>query len=155
MGEKGAVMIQVIVDPMTQALRRSAWTRALRSGSYRQGVKSLCRMGGRYCYWCCLGVAINVAREGGLEIPERFERWSSSVLYGVTREPGSGSTSWMPEPVVDWYGLNDDVGSFQLRSGRLTSLARLNDRGVSFSRIAGVIDRAPSGFLALGSRLSA
>jgi hypothetical protein len=103
--------------------RLRMWTRALKSGQYRQG-KGEMRMDGHYC---CLGVAMDIAFANGCK-PTDTDNW--------------GATSQMPDNVADWYGLSRgdgsdprlaEVGTHVRGRARASSL---NDAKAPFSDIA-------------------
>jgi len=107
---------------------RKAWTKALRSGEYKQGRRALCvEEKGRPPTWCCLGVGVDVLIDGEWKYEDARGLWScrgDTGLPSVTyREMGLPSD----DPVVTF-------------DGRLTTLAILNDDGVPFPEIADIID---------------
>lgn len=104
------------------------WVDALRSGNFRQGQGTLCT-GGRY--YCCLGVACEIAIENGVEISKRTDQFSNYTYYN--NEP-----STLPIIVRDWLGVDshDPVVEGE-------SLSNWNDvRGANFSTIADMIEEA-------------
>lgn len=121
---------------------RKAWVEALRSGEYKQG-KQLLHADDRFC---CLGVACKLAVEDGV-IPQGEpldpDEADSPFAY-------QGLTGWVPGLVQQWLGLSADMGEYTARNGRETSLARRNDSGLTFSRIAEIIESEPKGLFTDG-----
>jgi len=111
------------------------WVEALRGGRYKQGQAYLCADG----YYCCLGVACEVARENGLLLNIFDDE------FGV-RSYDSHETRLSSE-VCAWLGLRSEIGEFAAPSGSVyCSLAALNDYAEwSFSQIADFIESNPPG----------
>ena len=95
------------------------WTAALRSGKYKQGRNAL-KFEGKYC---CLGVlcAISPWKYNYTTMPDRFGT-KNRVL---------------PEKVLEWAGIKKNTGRYKDD----TSLVIDNDGGVSFKRIAFLIEK--------------
>ncbi len=111
---------------------RAQWVAALRSGNYRQGKGTLRRdSDGTFC---CLGVLCELAVAAGVT-----DRQPSGYGRG-----GWWSASALPISVQEWAGLaNPDPRVFDPLSGRVRSLASLNDRdteGRTFDQIAVLIE---------------
>lgn len=120
---------------------KERWLTALRSGKYKQGAGAL-RVGDKYC---CLGVLCQLLAE------EAYIPVSSS---GVTGEDGGivvyDGTTTLPSSltvaiafganVVRAGGENWNVYDPRSPSHYMTSLAQLNDSGMSFAEIADVIE---------------
>lgn len=111
--------------PVVNKERMWMWTRALKSGQYKQGQGSMRDSGGGYC---CLGVAMDIAFANGCEVTG-VENW--------------GVTSSLPPKVAEWYGLPTgdrsdprlvEVGA--LKSIRFQRASVLNDSKVPFGIIA-------------------
>ncbi|MCU1305127.1 MAG: hypothetical protein JWQ87_5411 [Candidatus Sulfotelmatobacter sp.] len=100
-----------------------AWVRALRSGKYKQGVGALKREG----HYCCLGVLCELAVKE--KVISRF----------------TGSLGTLSETVMRWVGLADNAGGFVTRSRVTKYLTSTNDAGVSFAKIADIIESQPEG----------
>ena len=107
-----------------QQKHREELVKALRSGEYQQAHKKL-RVADSFC---CLGVACDISGLG---------KWNSRNLYLETRDT-------LPKRVMDYYGFVDNVGGFTDFT-RQTSLMEINDNGISFNRIADVIEFEPLG----------
>lgn len=88
---------------------------ALRSGKYIQGRDRLCTINENGTYYCCLGVMNEVLGLGETDI------------------------HYLRNTYLD-IGLYTDTGSFK---NRITTLAGMNDRGVTFSEIANLMESNP------------
>lgn len=96
------------------------WLKALRSGEYKQGRDSLLRRG-RYC---CLGVACDVA---GYDL----EKLSTD----------DRRTDFLPKSVRIFLGLRPiDANVPVSASFSFEGIARHNDRGLSFPKIADLLE---------------
>ncbi len=128
------------------------WAKALRSGEYKQGMRTLNKQDARsgQHLWCCLGVLCDLAvAEGVISPPTTVEY--GAVLYGygnknvATRTKKVGfSTGLIPSDVVRWVGLQTADGTFHIPTGN-TSLAAANDSGMNFESIADLIESKPEG----------
>lgn len=97
---------------------KTRWVKALRSGEYKQGRYALKSTTG----YCCLGVLTD--------------------LYCKMNKKGWKSTTKteqeiLPKVVMKWAGLGD-----QDPTVGVSSLASKNDHGMSFKRIAQVIEKS-------------
>jgi hypothetical protein len=103
---------------------------ALLSGNYKQCKGHLRQNDG----FCCLGVACDVARKHG---NLRNTRWHvcglKSGIYTF-----SGSTTFLPPKVAEWLGT-DCIDPCVIYGGQVKRLSALNDDGVPFNMIAGLI----------------
>lgn len=106
------------------------WCEALESGEYPQGTGYLRRDE----YWCCMGVACDVAIKDGLSLAVGAPQteWDKGVYdYG-------GRRSALPDSVVQWYGLWDDNPVYDG-----ACLADRNDSmGQKFNQIAALLRSA-------------
>lgn len=105
------------------------WVAALRSGAYKQGVKSLCRNN----YYCCLGVACEVFIQEGGELDKK--QTGEYTLYHK-------EAYVLPEVVRDWLRLTTTGGHYK---NNYNSLITFNDKGKSFEEIAKIIESEPEG----------
>lgn len=137
------------------AQHRATWIEALRSGEYKQGVNSLCRMGmDGDPRFCCLGVAADLA---GVEVMDDFTIPGSNRAYKSTAAAMSGDSfdfeevSVLPSGAAEWLGLNDRQPTLAGEGYPLPrtygddtvmerSLIALNDAGVPFEVIADLIE---------------
>lgn len=99
---------------------------ALESGEYEQGQFALRNSANGFC---CLGVACDLYAEHVPDAPKwvNFRYMGDGVI--LSRE------------VQEWFGFYDACGKFkdQFAIDGDTSLMELNDNGVDFKTIAGVI----------------
>ena len=126
---------------LTPARVRALWAADLESGLHKQGCgalhQSLATGGDAFC---CLGRLCVLAVENG-----------------VIPAPKHGFFGWyydsckvsLPPAVQEWAGLSGNNGC--MTDG--DSLAEMNDNGVSFAKIADIIERRPPGlFIEPGRR---
>lgn len=121
----------------------------LRSGKYKQGHSALRRVGegdGPDTF-CCLGVMCEMAVEEGVITREPQMHRLGGVSYSY-RDGDSISTSYLPQSVVDWAGIESDVekhpdmGDYYYEErgtwgdGRYDALSVMNDNGMPFDEIA-------------------
>jgi hypothetical protein len=111
------------------------WTAALRSGRYTQGRKALHSFCEESSVHCCLGVLCELyltqTGEGG---------WRKVGLTAMEFVPQDGEARCdrLPDSVQAWAGMKSaDGGMGDAFDG---SLASRNDRGVTFSELADLID---------------
>lgn len=123
------------VKEMTTEEARTIWVEALRSGDYHQASGSLqIEQQSGEDRFCCLGVACHKYVELGGKLTVTKEE-------GYTEYDGEGMI--LPEPVMQWLGLNYAHGDFKtpLGEGEYHSLTDLNDEGgADFAEIADVIE---------------
>lgn len=106
------------------------WTEALLSGEYSQGKAAL-KIGNHFC---CLGVLCDIHRK-----ETNNGEWSSSIKSEYTVKDGiadSAKVGVLPPDVVKWAGLNDE--NPPVSDGYL---ARLNDNGYTFEKLAELIEK--------------
>lgn len=113
---------------MNEDIKRQ-WISALRSGEYEQGRGFLNR-GGKYC---CLGVLCDLAAGDGI-IPEpvEYHEGSSAMTY-------DGEARVLPASVMLWAGMLTAYGNLK---GQILTLSEMNDFGMSFARIADIIEES-------------
>lgn len=104
------------------------WVEALRSGKYEQGRNYLHPDG----LWCCLGVACDIAVQHGIGEWDGPEYVSGNYFPG----PDESMETALPFWLAAFLG-RDDLGR---PIGGYGTLSYLNDMGVSFRRIADVIE---------------
>jgi hypothetical protein len=133
------------------ARRIGLWTAALRSGKYAQGVGHLAHLDedGKV-YYCCLGVACEVAIDNGLDLPVKTLYSDGMPIRGYNEQ-----TSILPDAVADWYGFakdpyndtdpNNPAVHYVWDDGHEEDgvcLTSLNDEeGATFEQIANAISR--------------
>lgn len=127
------------------------WVEALRSGRYPQATGALHSREG----WCCLGVACDVAVRNGVPLnyeinSDGFGFWDGMSQYlpvamehwmGTTMSPQVQIDEQAYDKLVDWAEHSTDWGASPYVIGSIVTLAEMNDNGVPFSIIAGVIER--------------
>jgi hypothetical protein len=127
---------------------KAKWVAALRSGEYAQTRGYLHRARSGYC---CLGVLCEIAvAEGVIEKGDYPYADDDEVHYGPE---GEGSTTGLPDEVQVWAQIEGEdplvrrpeyarVNEYLVGTGRggETTLAALNDQGISFAQIADVIE---------------
>lgn len=115
------------------------WIAALRSGEYKQGMGSLCRIKEGVKSYCCLGVRLQT--QGKLEIHS-----SGKFCYDSWGEGDKNTTAFAAEnPDCDIF---ENLGKFPKgvtlyleNNDRFRGLAQLNDHGFSFSEIADILEK--------------
>lgn len=119
---------------------RDRWVLELRSGKYRQAVGRLHSVGsdsfpGGHC---CLGVLCEMAAEDGIVTIVEDEHARTYV-----DSDGEYSVAVPSELVRKWADLEDEAGEFGIPTGKYienSSLAELNDAGLTFNQIADIIE---------------
>lgn len=118
------------------AVIKTKWTDALRSGKYQQGVGAL-RSGDNK--FCCLGVLCDVAEAKGLSMEVIAPEDNSQVWKYDDRVGG------LPQSVQGWAGMDDSMGSRMINDNfegpYRPCLADLNDEGRTFEQIADIIEK--------------
>ena len=110
---------------------KELWCSALESGEYLKARDRLRTDNG----FCCLGVLGDLAVKAGVA------EWVGEIL----RSGGTLHRSYFPNALLKWAcsetpeNLILDEGSLWPIPGRVSSLADLNDRGMTFPEIAEVI----------------
>jgi hypothetical protein len=119
------------------------WTAALRSGEYKQGAGALRTHSD--CY-CCLGVLCDLyANSGATFVENEPVEWSGQ--FGTSF---LGQAFHLPPTVAEWAGMTqrnpaiDDSLSVSHELGR--TLADINDNGMTFEKIADLIDKGHETF---------
>ena len=115
---------------MKNPLKRKSvqlWLEALRSGKYKQG-KLYLKKDNKYC---CLGVACDLYNKTH-KVKVDFVNYTSD-----NQQINTG----LPPVVMKWLGLNHSEG----RLSNNYYLSTKNDNGVSFNKIADLIESNPEG----------
>ncbi len=135
---------------------KEQWLARLRSGQDRQITQ---RLGDGEGGFCCLGVLCELAVEAGIlthdgtaSAPDKDD---ATIDLPVQRDYAAAqmqsATTVLPAVVVAWAfpGDHDTRTMLRLQSGgwpsaepRQDSLANMNDRGITFAKIADVIEKA-------------
>ena len=124
---------------MNESARK--WVAALRSGRYAQGRSVLRRVGTDE--FCCLGVACDLAVDAGVIPPP--EQSDGAYGYGVGHERDH---IVLPPSVARWLGLRTHGGDYGGTDLAAECLAADNDNGMSFRRVADLIESEPEGLFA-------
>ena len=103
------------------------WINALLSGDYKQVKGKLHSESG----FCCLGVLCDLFKKETNKGRWKMGEEEHAQFY-IGEEIATGV---LPEAVVDWAGLDSNIGKFHAGP----SLIILNDGGKSFAEIAEII----------------
>lgn len=128
---------------------KALWLTALRDDRFQQGQFSLRRMSreGAEFKYCCLGVASELFRTSEANANKiEWERVEKSTYHSF-----GGCHSLLNKEVIEWMGasgahcafvrVSDEIRQqYSLFEAHIFSIAELNDRGVSFSDIANIIE---------------
>lgn len=122
------------------------WIKALRSGKYKQCKSTLKTYNSKgQPQHCCLGVLCELYNQ---DMKKNKKKTLSEKtlhhpnhLYGVAEF--NSNRDHLPKKVVDWAGMNDNVGGFGDKSNynRWNCLSDLNDNGKTFKTIANIIEK--------------
>jgi len=96
------------------------WIEALRSGEYKQGKFGLYDKDSDS--YCCLGVLCDLR---------------AKALKRTFKQVVQKQYAILPKPVAEWAGL----GTNPVLKDDIVTAARLNDMGVSFKKIANLIEK--------------
>ncbi len=110
------------------------WVKALRSGEYEQGKRRLTQINfDGEAKHCCLGVLCDLAvKDDDIEVSV-LTTTGGDLLY-------DDRASYLPLTVAEWAGLEETNVAVK-HDGYNTTLAHLNDAlGLTFDRIADVIE---------------
>lgn len=107
---------------------KEKWVRALRSGEYTQGKLQLRTKNDEFC---CLGVLCNIHAQ---DVPTTASKETIRTKY-------LGSTTFLPDEVMIWAGVERNYGALVRIDKKLDTLAYHNDSGVNFDQIADAIER--------------
>jgi hypothetical protein len=126
---------------MINKVNMRKWVAALRSGDFLQGQERLATLKGGKWFYCCLGVACELALADGVQMP---------VGESPTSKKYDGSGAFLPRPVQSWLGLEPGEGEDPENPGveinfrglpERRSLSHLNDNtGFNFGQIADLIE---------------
>lgn len=124
---------------------KAEWIAALRDPEAKQTTGVLNRIAegvedferGRPVGNCCLGVLCEIAVKHG--VTERGEPDEGRGVVGY-RDGDYFETGVLPTAVRNWSGLTDFNPDVLTSDGSMSTLATLNDRGMSFADLADLID---------------
>ena len=118
---------------------RKRWVEKLRSGEFKQGDSCLRKVtktkNGQKETFCCLGVLCELAVKARVINKASLEETQDGDLDNTTSYRYDGEKAFLPRDVRLWAGLKSDRGEFDEGD-----LSEMNDDGVSFKRIAKVIE---------------
>jgi hypothetical protein len=119
-------------------LNQSKWVEALRSGKYKQGKAALCTDGN----FCCLGVAAELFKTEDTVVKTFLVKVDNSLGEAIDTPLTSydGEDSCAPNYVIEALGLYTICGGNLLG---ITTLTEENDYGVTFEKIADLIESNP------------
>lgn len=123
---------------MNQAIKK-AWIEALLSGQYKQGRGHLHSIAGNGHQFCCLGVLTDIAVKSGMDL--EYQKWTEDNETIVSYD---GQDEFLPSDVMRWANIRTDNGAFHYTDemGTVeTSLAELNDQGITFTELVEYIDK--------------
>ena len=127
------------------------WVDALNSGTYKQGQGKLhaTDINGT-CMYCCLGVLCDLFMQQNpdeldVKVVTRDEAAYPQHYSVLNKQDASlhvydNDSLVLPLRVREWAGMHDALGRYTNTSGEQDSLAELNDHGMSFTKLAEVID---------------
>ena len=126
---------------------KQKWVNALRSGEYKQSSRGFLCVTSEYgAGYCCLGVLCDLyVKEHNKEWAKEYKEWTKR--YNGRILDFEGEDQYPPQSVVEWAGLPDKNPSIEF-SGEIDDcefedpeLSELNDEGISFNTIAGLIEQ--------------
>jgi hypothetical protein len=139
---------------------KEKWVAALRSGRYEQAHGKLRAAWGEKEGYCCLGVLCEVAIEEGLEVRTMTyteDVWAEGVNHegvvtrystenwGTVPQDPVWEGAYLPLGVMQWAGLSEPDPTVRGMNVDYpddeNTLAGLNDSGLSFERIADIIEQ--------------
>lgn len=124
---------------------KQQWIAALKSGEYKQARRSLCVDNDGDRSFCCLGVLTDLCiKEARTTNPRiRWRNRTGAILLNKNELIFRGRVGGLHPDVIHWAGLDPDKhGSFVNlpRSSGYLCLALANDQGMSFDKIANLIN---------------
>lgn len=109
---------------------KAKWLTALRSGDYQQGKGYLRRQVDGSDQYCCLGVLCDLySKEFGVE-------WQG----GLDVITFLGNSSYLPEEVQDWSGVNGSGSAESMLDYECNSLSWVNDQNNDFNQVIELIE---------------
>ena len=120
------------------------WVKALRSGKYKQGTGTLKHYDtNAQARHCCLGVLCELYNDQMKK--DKKKTLSEKTLHHDSFTHGvvefNRSRDYLPKKVVDWAGIENNLGSFTYKNHKDGCLADLNDDGAKFKTIANIIEK--------------
>ena len=137
----------------TQKALRKRLIKALRSNEYTQveGCLEAINNDGTIAGNCVMGVACRVLVQFAIDNEIEFElrvthkpSHGYPILFGLVSEL-NGRTKILPDNVRIAYGFTTQEGHFDEPIDQYTSLLDMNDSGLSFEKIAQILEEEPEG----------
>lgn len=124
---------------------RQKWLDALRSGKYRQGTSYLKKYDPikKKSYFCCLGVACELAIKDGLKIEVEKELGLMDIdkkEYNTVFRFDNKS-DYLPYDVQQWLGVTESDPSIKDHNNEFYNVSILNDeKNYKFKQIADLLE---------------
>ena len=121
------------------------WVKALRSGKYKQGTGTLKQYNSKgQAQHCCLGVLCELynnemKKNKKKTITEKVYDNDSDFNFGYTRFGNKRDD--LPKEVMEWSGIENSIGKFNLSDNHYETLADINEIGRKFKTIASIIEK--------------
>jgi hypothetical protein len=113
---------------------KKLWLDALRSDKYKQGRDRLRHDNG----FCCLGVLCDIVKD---EIGGRWEGPADNPIFVVGDEYATGALPYAVQELAELKQSNPEIEAIMIKDENApVSLAGMNDHGVSFAKIADIIE---------------
>ncbi len=116
-----------------KAAVKKKWVAALKSGEYKQTRKELRNKDG----FCCLGVLCDLYKEETKD-GEWSEAEAGQFFVFKVRNGGQCSATVLPGAVAVWAGFEPFTRNPSTKNGQL---AELNDAGMTFKKVAAIIEK--------------
>lgn len=108
---------------------KNLWTKALRSGKYKQGKGRLRNAKNQFC---CLGVLCDLY----IKVKKHKAQWSRHI--DMSKYTLNGDGGLLPDAVMEWSGVSN--ATLITIDGKNSSLFHHNDKGLKFKKIAQAIE---------------
>lgn len=127
------------------------WIKALRSGKYKQGKRTLKQYDSKgNAQHCCLGVLCELYNQEMRKnkkktLPETIYNNDSACPHGYSRF--GGKTTDLPKEVMNWAGIKNSIGRIYYDDDVDDNLlwrrclVDINDGGTKFKTIADIIEK--------------
>lgn len=124
---------------------KKLWTKALKSGNYKQGKRALCTVTDKGLKHCCLGVLCDIHRTKVLKKGHQVWKNSNSHVGMLDYLDNCGV---LPVEVVEWaFDTKKVPVNVMIHSNpdvdheKGSCLSKINDNGCTFEEIAEVIEK--------------
>lgn len=132
---------EVLTPPMNPEIK-AQWVDNLTNGKFIQGVRRLKKTVSGELKYCCLGVLCEMyaqANPGAGTWVSFSDGLEPGFEWFQTGHNKYGNYTSLPTEVMEWAGLKHS-DAYVMDGAKRTSLTSLNDSGVSFARIAQIIN---------------